>query len=159
MFFGKQQTGFMNQPPAVNMVNQPGTMPGVSAAGMPQDAFGYSQPVMGGVPAQGMPMEGFIHEQMTPDAMCAPGPMMPDMCPQQMHDPMCPQHPMNYVCEPCEIFPSPQPQPQVHVVQKGDTVYKIAKKHGLDWRELASYNHLANPDLIYPGERLFIPSR
>lgn len=51
------------------------------------------------------------------------------------------------------------PQPKVYVVQKGDTVYKIAKKFGLDWRELAGYNHLGNPDLIYPGERLFIPPR
>lgn len=50
-------------------------------------------------------------------------------------------------------------QPKVYVVRKGDTVYKIAQRFGLDWRELAGFNHLGNPDLIYPGQRLFIPPR
>lgn len=53
----------------------------------------------------------------------------------------------------------PRPRRMVHVVRKGDTVYKIAKHHGLDWRELAGYNRLGNPDLIYPGQRLEIPPR
>ena len=47
--------------------------------------------------------------------------------------------------------------PEVYVVQKGDTIYKIAQKYGVDWRTWAGYNHLGNPDLIYPGERIFIP--
>lgn len=48
---------------------------------------------------------------------------------------------------------------RIYVVRPGDTVYKIAQMYGLDWRELAGYNHLGNPDWIYPGERLFIPPR
>jgi len=85
----------------------------------------------------------------------------PDLMPGGTH-PF--QTPMSYVCEPyicgpCEPIEPERPQPQIYVVQKGDTVYKIAQKFGLDWRELAGYNRLGNPDLIYPGERLFIPPR
>lgn len=47
---------------------------------------------------------------------------------------------------------------KTYIVKKGDTVYKIAQKYGLDWRELARYNHLPNPDLIYPGQCLVIPA-
>ncbi|MDI6813992.1 MAG: LysM domain-containing protein [Desulfitobacteriaceae bacterium] len=52
-----------------------------------------------------------------------------------------------------------RPRQLVHVVRKGETVYKIAKRYGLDWREVAGYNHLGNPNLIYPGQRLLIPVR
>lgn len=118
MFFGKKQTGFVTQPPAVNMVEQT--------------------------------YEGYGPEQMTPDGMYTS------------------QTEMGYACDPCGYcapyyehteMAVDKPQPQIYVVQKGDTVYKIAQKFGLDWRELAGYNHLGNPDLIYPGERLFIPPR
>jgi len=70
-----------------------------------------------------------------------------------------PVEPYNF-CDPCMENVEMEcgcPCPEVYVVQKGDSVYKIAKKFGVDWRELAEYNHLANPALIYPGERLFIP--
>lgn len=128
MFFGKKQTGFMSQPPAVNMVNPPGTIVGV--------------------PTLGMPYEGYTPEQVTPDGMY----------PSQTQ--------MGYSFDPCGYcgpcleygeIETIKTQPQVYVVQKGDTVYKIAMRFGLNWQELAEYNHLENPDLIYPGERLFIP--
>ncbi len=117
MFFGKKQTGFMNQPPAVNMVNQP--------------------------------MEGYAPEQAAPDAMFTTQPQM-----GYAYDPC------GY-CVPCYDpgMETEKPEPQIYVVQSGDTVYKIAQRFGLDWRELAGYNRLGNPDLIYPGERLFIPPR
>ncbi|MDD2234145.1 MAG: LysM domain-containing protein [Desulfitobacteriaceae bacterium] len=57
----------------------------------------------------------------------------------------------------CDLEPQPCPMPHVYIVRKGDTVYKIAQRYDLDWRELAGYNHLGNPDLIYPGQRLEIP--
>ncbi|HLF10843.1 MAG TPA: peptidoglycan DD-metalloendopeptidase family protein [Gammaproteobacteria bacterium] len=43
---------------------------------------------------------------------------------------------------------------RVHVVQRGDTLSKIAWQHGLDQRQLASWNGLKNPDLIRVGQRL-----
>ncbi len=41
-----------------------------------------------------------------------------------------------------------------HVVQRDDTLYRIALRHGLDWRDVARRNAIAPPYLIYPGQRL-----
>ena len=45
----------------------------------------------------------------------------------------------------------------VHTVRKGETLSGIAKKYGLTHKELASYNKIANPDLIYVGQKITIP--
>ena len=42
----------------------------------------------------------------------------------------------------------------VHVVQRGDTLVKIAFTYRLDWRDLAAWNRLGNADRIYPGQRI-----
>jgi hypothetical protein len=44
-----------------------------------------------------------------------------------------------------------------YVIQPGDTLSEIAP---LNWREVAAYNGIANPDLIYAGDvlRLDVPS-
>jgi lipoprotein NlpD len=39
-------------------------------------------------------------------------------------------------------------------VRKGDTLYSIALDHGLDYRELASWNDLADPNLIRVDQKL-----
>ncbi len=39
-------------------------------------------------------------------------------------------------------------------IQPGDTLYKIAFQHGLDYRDLANWNELANPGFIRSGELL-----
>ena len=39
-------------------------------------------------------------------------------------------------------------------VQRGDTLYAIAFKHGMDFRDLASWNGVAAPYRIYPGQEL-----
>jgi lipoprotein NlpD len=44
--------------------------------------------------------------------------------------------------------------PGVYVVQRGDTLIKIAFTYRLDWRDLVAWNRLSNPDRIYPGQRL-----
>ncbi len=41
-----------------------------------------------------------------------------------------------------------------HMVRKGDTLYAIAWEHGLDYNDLASWNAIAPPYVIYPGQRL-----
>ncbi len=44
-----------------------------------------------------------------------------------------------------------------HVVGRGDTLYSIAWRLGLDYRMLAGVNSIRDPYTIYPGQRLLIP--
>jgi lipoprotein NlpD len=49
-------------------------------------------------------------------------------------------------------------EPQVHVVQAGETLYTIAWRHGVDYRSLAQWNNLRDPDFIVAGQRLRLNS-
>lgn len=44
-----------------------------------------------------------------------------------------------------------------YVVQRGDYLSKIANKYGKTWQELASYNNIKNPSIIYIGQKIKIP--
>jgi LysM repeat protein len=44
-----------------------------------------------------------------------------------------------------------------HVVQPGETLYNIALRYGTTTAAIAVANDLSNPNLIYPGQTLFIP--
>jgi len=44
--------------------------------------------------------------------------------------------------------------PEWHVVRAGETLYAIAHRYGLDYRELARWNGIHTGDLIHPGDRL-----
>ncbi len=44
----------------------------------------------------------------------------------------------------------------VHVVQSGETLSGIAKKYGTTYQALAETNGIANPDLIYVGQKINI---
>ncbi|MDQ2695143.1 MAG: peptidoglycan DD-metalloendopeptidase family protein [Pseudomonadota bacterium] len=45
-------------------------------------------------------------------------------------------------------------QDSTYMVVRGDTLYEIAWRYGLDYRQIAAWNRLANPDLIFPGQQL-----
>lgn len=48
---------------------------------------------------------------------------------------------------------------RVHIVQKGDTLWKIAKQYTIGFDELKRLNaHLANPDYIVPGMEIYLPA-
>ena len=44
--------------------------------------------------------------------------------------------------------------PGTYVVQRDETLYRIATRNGLDWRDVARRNGIGPPYLIYPGQRL-----
>ncbi len=51
--------------------------------------------------------------------------------------------------------PAPRSAPAgLYEVRSGDTLYGIAFRHGMDYRELASLNGIGAPYTIYPGQRL-----
>lgn len=51
-------------------------------------------------------------------------------------------------------LPAVPPDPAMHRVKAGDTLYGIAFRHRLDWRSLAAWNGIAEPFLIRPGQLL-----
>jgi len=50
----------------------------------------------------------------------------------------------------------PDTRPDFYTVRRGDTMFSIALDHGLDYKELAEWNNLNNPNLIRPGQQLRI---
>jgi lipoprotein NlpD len=44
-----------------------------------------------------------------------------------------------------------------HVVQKGETFYRIARTYGIDPRELMEANGISDPKTLSPGQELFVP--
>ena len=46
------------------------------------------------------------------------------------------------------------PREGTYLVRVGDTLYGIAFRHGLDYREVASWNRIRPPYTIHPGQRI-----
>jgi len=60
--------------------------------------------------------------------------------------------------QPAPATPS-NPPPRVYIVQSGDHLAMIARLYDdpkITWQSIAQANHLANPDLIHPGQKLLI---
>lgn len=56
---------------------------------------------------------------------------------------------------------SAQPLPPnltIHVVQRGENLYRIALQYGLTWGELAELNGITNSDSLLVGQRLLVPT-
>ena len=45
-------------------------------------------------------------------------------------------------------------RPKVYIIRRGDTLAAIALEYGLDYRQLALWNQISDPDLINTGDRL-----
>ena len=45
----------------------------------------------------------------------------------------------------------------IYTVKSGDTLSGICARYGADWKQVASYNGLRNPHLIYPNQQIKIP--
>lgn len=59
-----------------------------------------------------------------------------------------------------DFWEKPQSKPYVYTIKKGDTLYKIAKENGFTVEQLLKVNpQLTEDKIIYPGDKVFIPSR
>lgn len=59
----------------------------------------------------------------------------------------------------CSSSPPPRAKPQAgarYVVKNGDTLYAIASRHGLDYREVARWNGIGRDYRIYAGQVLHL---
>ncbi len=54
------------------------------------------------------------------------------------------------------VFERLRPVPESYVVGYGDTLSSIAWRYGLDYHKIAEWNQLDSPNLIYPGQRLWL---
>ncbi|MGC8782224.1 MAG: LysM peptidoglycan-binding domain-containing protein, partial [Anaerolineae bacterium] len=60
--------------------------------------------------------------------------------------------------------PTPPIQPAsatgetIHVVERGETLAKIAARYGVTAQQIADLNGITNPNLIYAGQKLRIPA-
>ncbi len=48
---------------------------------------------------------------------------------------------------------------QSYTVQQGDVLWKIAQNYNTTYQELAKYNQISNPNLIYPNQIIKIPNK
>lgn len=53
-------------------------------------------------------------------------------------------------------YTPPKPAVTVYVVQRGDTLYSIAFRYGLDYRKVAEVNNIVDPYTIYPGQNIYL---
>ena len=65
--------------------------------------------------------------------------------------------------EPTQITAGEQASPQIgvqttHIVQRGENLYRIGLKYGVSAEAIAQINGIANPNLIFVGQRLTIPT-
>jgi len=51
------------------------------------------------------------------------------------------------------------PEPVIHIVQKGETLWAIALRYGTTVQAISLANNILNPNLIYVGQRLTIPTK
>ncbi|MDY0235539.1 MAG: 5'-nucleotidase C-terminal domain-containing protein [Gudongella sp.] len=56
-----------------------------------------------------------------------------------------------------EPTPVPSPEYKEYVVKSGDWLSKIGSMYNVEWRVLAEYNSLKNPNLIFPNQIIKIP--
>ncbi|TGE32668.1 LysM peptidoglycan-binding domain-containing protein [Desulfosporosinus sp. Sb-LF] len=132
--------------------------------GMHQDMQGMSgmQAMPGMQP--GMQGMGGMHGMPEMERMLHGMHGVPGGCQYQEYDPCCPMpcppynEPMHHEhYEHHCPMPEPTPAHEVYVVKKGDSIYKIAKRYGTTMQAIILANNLRNPNLIYPGQILFIP--
>ena len=50
----------------------------------------------------------------------------------------------------------PEVRPQLYTVKRGETLAQIALDHGVDYRELALWNNIENPNVIRVGQVLVL---
>jgi LysM repeat protein len=60
-----------------------------------------------------------------------------------------------------QSFTNPSPPPdgaRYHTVQPGENLFRIALRYGTSYHTLATINNIHNPNLVYVGQRIYLPS-
>ncbi|HKC44711.1 MAG TPA: peptidoglycan DD-metalloendopeptidase family protein [Burkholderiales bacterium] len=75
-------------------------------------------------------------------------------CVSRVPAPVADRSPTRPAAKPAAPAIAPAAQADSYVVKRGDTLYSIALDQGVDWRELASWNQLADPTKLQVGQIL-----
>jgi LysM repeat protein len=59
---------------------------------------------------------------------------------------------------PATVAATPASGGVTHIVQAGENLYQISRKYGTTWTAIAAANGIADPDSVYAGQKLLIPS-
>ena len=70
-----------------------------------------------------------------------------------------PSHPPTPSSPPAQTTAPPSPTARTHTVQKGDTYYSIARRHGISTSSLQAANPGVDPRRLRIGQQLKLPSR
>jgi murein DD-endopeptidase MepM/ murein hydrolase activator NlpD len=49
------------------------------------------------------------------------------------------------------------PPPNIHRIERGETLYSVSRRYNIDTRSLALLNGMARPWTVYPGDELLLP--
>lgn len=71
----------------------------------------------------------------------------------------CQSVPHQAPIESYQVKASKKPLPQHYTVRKGDTLYSISWRYGLDFKQLAKWNGITPPYTIYIGQKLYFKQR
>jgi len=52
---------------------------------------------------------------------------------------------------------APEPGARIHIVQRGENLFRIALRYGVTVEAIAKANNIINPDFIFAGQKLVIP--
>jgi murein DD-endopeptidase MepM/ murein hydrolase activator NlpD len=81
----------------------------------------------------------------------------PTPIPTSVESPMIPiEPPVQEEVEPADQTRG-ETESLIHIVSRGETLFRIATRYGLTVNELARANSIGDPTLIYAGQRLIIP--
>src|SRR5215470_1117893 len=75
-------------------------------------------------------------------------------CVSRVPAPVADRSPTRPAAKPAAPAIAPGAPSESYVVKRGDTLYSIALDQGVDWRELASWNQLADPTKLQVGQIL-----
>jgi LysM repeat protein len=129
-------------------------------------AVGGVQDVPMGEDAQNTAMAGTAIARLTltaqPGDMAGETPSSPEATPTEAPPTEIPPTAIPPTAVPPTSAPAPTTPPTTgevtYTVQRGDTLYSIARRYGSTVEAIASANGIANPNLIRVGQRLTIPT-
>ncbi|MBN1976382.1 MAG: LysM peptidoglycan-binding domain-containing protein [Anaerolineae bacterium] len=128
---------------------------------------GGAQDVPMGENAQNTAMAGTAHARETltaqPGDMAGDTPSSPEATPTEAPPTAVPPTAIPPTAVPPTSAPAPTTAPSTggtvtYIVQRGDTLYSIARRYGTTVEAIASANGITNPNLIRVGQKLTIPT-